>query len=371
MSGSETLHLALDERSYDIHVGSGLLDRAGELAASILKSPDVVIVSDENVAPLYLERLQESFADAAIECPAIVIPVGEQTKDFRHLEELIDTLLDMKIERSATLVALGGGVIGDLTGFAASVILRGIDFIQVPTTLLAQVDSSVGGKTAIDTRHGKNLVGAFYQPRLVIADLDTLDSLPVAELRAGYAETVKYGLINDAGFFAWLEGTGGGLIDGDSDARRRAVLHSCRAKAAIVAEDERENGQRALLNLGHTFGHALEAQSGYSPALLHGEAVAIGCIMAFDLSVHLGLCLPQDAARVRDHFTAVGLPTKPPEIQGVVWDASVLLEYMAADKKVADGAINFILARGIGKAFIAKGIDAADVLAVLETAIAA
>ncbi|MEE2761315.1 MAG: 3-dehydroquinate synthase [Pseudomonadota bacterium] len=371
MSGSETLHLALDERSYDIHVGSGLLDRAGELVAPVLKSPGVVIVSDENVAPLYLERLQESFVDADIECPAIVIPAGEQTKDFHHLEELIDTLLDMKIERSSTLVALGGGVIGDLTGFAASIILRGIDFIQVPTTLLAQVDSSVGGKTAIDTRHGKNLVGSFYQPRLVIADLDTLDSLPAAELRAGYAETVKYGLINDATFFSWLEDIGGGLIDGDTDARRRAVLHSCSAKASIVSEDERENDHRALLNLGHTFGHALEAQSGFSPALLHGEAVAIGCIMAFNLSARLGFCLAEDAARVRDHFTTVGLPTKPPKIQGVVWKASALIEHMASDKKVADGAINFILARGIGEAFIAKGIDAADVLAVLETAITA
>ena len=368
MSDHEILHLALGPRSYDIHVGGGLLDQAGELAAPLLKSPNTIIISDENVGPLYLERLCDSLAGAGIECPAIVIPAGEQTKDFHHFEELLNTLLDMNIERSSTLIALGGGVIGDLTGFAASVILRGVDFIQVPTTLLAQVDSSVGGKTGIDTAHGKNLVGAFYQPRLVIADLETLDTLPAGELRAGYAETIKYGLINDAEFFAWLEDAGGALIDGDTDARRRAVVHSCRAKADIVAEDEREGGRRALLNLGHTFGHALEAQAGFSGALLHGEAVAIGCVMAFDLSVRLGLCPAGDAARVRAHYEALRLPTKPPAIQGVVWDAEQLLEHMAADKKVEDGAITFILARAIGEAFIAKHVDPDEVRAILRGA---
>jgi 3-dehydroquinate synthase len=368
MSDNEILHLALGPRSYDIHVGCGLLDQAGDLAAPLLKSPNTVIISDENVAPLYLDRLQESLAGNGIECPAIIIPAGEQTKDFHHFEELLNTLLDMNIERSTTLIALGGGVIGDLTGFAASVILRGIDFIQVPTTLLAQVDSSVGGKTGIDTAHGKNLVGAFYQPRLVIADLDTLGTLPANELRAGYAETIKYGLVNDPEFFAWLEGAGAALIDGDTDARRRAVIHSCRAKADIVAEDEREGGRRALLNLGHTFGHALEAQAGYSGELLHGEAVAIGCVMAFDLSARLGLCPTDDAARVRAHYEALNLPTRPPAIQGVAWDADQLLEHMAADKKVEDGAITFILARAIGEAFIAKDVDPGDVRAILGRA---
>jgi 3-dehydroquinate synthase len=365
MSDSEILHLALRPRSYDIHVGGGLLDQAGALAAPLLKSPGAIIISDQNVAPLYLQRLCDSLTGAGIECPSIVIPAGEQTKDFHHFEELLNTLLDMNIERSTTLIALGGGVIGDLTGFAASVILRGVDYIQVPTTLLAQVDSAVGGKTGIDTAHGKNLVGAFYQPRLVIADLDTLDTLPAGELRAGYAETIKYGLINDAEFFAWLEGAGAALLDGDADARRRAVVHSCRAKAEIVAEDEREGGRRALLNLGHTFGHALEAQAGFSGALLHGEAVAIGCVMAFELSARLGLCPAEDAARIRTHYSAIGLPTSPPAIDGVAWDADQLLDHMAADKKVEDGAITFILARAIGAAFIAKDIDPGDVRAVL------
>ncbi|MBT3551233.1 MAG: 3-dehydroquinate synthase [Rhodospirillaceae bacterium] len=366
MSDSEIIHLALGPRSYDIHVGGGLLDQAGALAAPLLKSPNAIIITDENVGPLYMERLQESLTDAGIECPAIVIPAGEQTKDFHHFEELLNTLLDMRIERSSTLIALGGGVIGDLTGFAASVILRGVDFIQVPTTLLAQVDSSVGGKTGIDTAHGKNLVGAFYQPRLVIADLDTLDTLPAGELRAGYAETVKYGLIDDPDFFAWLEDAGAALLKGDADARRRAVAHSCRAKAAIVAEDEREGGRRALLNLGHTFGHALETQAGFSGALLHGEAVAIGCVMAFDLSARLGFCPAIDAARVRAHYEALHLPTEPPTIQGVAWNAEQLLEHMTADKKAEGGAITFILARAIGEAFIAKDVDPGDVRAILS-----
>ncbi|MFP6732808.1 MAG: 3-dehydroquinate synthase [Rhodospirillales bacterium] len=371
MSGTDTLHLALGPRSYDIHVGGGLLDQTGTLAAPLLKSPSAIIISDENVAPLYLDRLQQSLAGSHIECQAIVIPAGEQTKDFHHFEELINRLLDMKIERSTTLFALGGGVIGDLTGFAASVILRGVDYIQVPTTLLAQVDSSVGGKTGIDTRHGKNLVGAFYQPRLVIADLDTLDSLPLPEMRAGYAETAKYGLINDAEFFTWLEGAGGSLIDGDTAARRRAVVHACRTKADIVAADEREDGARALLNLGHTFGHALEAQSGFSHALLHGEAVAIGSVMAFDLSARLGVCPADDAARLRAHYASLGLPTDPPGIQGIDWDPDQMIGHMAADKKVEDGAITFILARGIGEAFVAKGIDLVDVRAILDRAVAA
>ncbi|MDP6427901.1 MAG: 3-dehydroquinate synthase [Rhodospirillales bacterium] len=369
MSEIDTLHLALGERSYDILVGGGLLDRAGELALPVLKSPGAIIVSDDNVAPLYLERLRQSLAGAKIDCRDVVLPAGEQTKNFRHLEELINRLLDMKVERGTTLIALGGGVIGDLVGFAASVILRGIDFIQVPTTLLSQVDSSVGGKTGIDTRHGKNLVGAFHQPRLVIADLETLDSLPAAELRAGYAETAKYGLINDAGFFAWLEDAGKSLLDGDIDARRRAVTTSCRAKADIVAEDERETGKRALLNLGHTFGHALEAETGFCGALLHGEAVAIGIVMAFELSARLGLCPPQDTARVRAHYSEVGLPTDPPAIEGVDWNPDRLIGHMSADKKVEAGAITFILARGIGEAFIARDIGLDDVRAVLGSCI--
>jgi 3-dehydroquinate synthase len=317
--------------------------------------------------------VRDALKSSGVRTDEIVLPPGEQTKDFAHLERLLDRLLGMKIERRTTLVALGGGVIGDLVGFAAAIALRGIDFIQIPTTLLAQVDSSVGGKTAIDTRHGKNLVGAFYQPRAVIADIDTLNTLPPRELGAGYAEVAKYGLINDPAFFDWLDdGAGKKVIAGDPVARQRAVLACCANKAQVVAGDERETeGARALLNLGHTFGHALEAETGFGDALLHGEAVAIGCVMAFALSAELGICPAGDAERVRTHYAGVGLRTDPVQVRGIRWDTETLIHHMGSDKKVEDGKVTFILARGIGKAFVAKDVTLADVRPVIQRAIAA
>ena len=356
----------LGPRSYDILVGDGLLADAGPLARSVLAEPRVIVVTDANVAGRWLETVEMSLDDAGIAHDSIVLEAGEQTKDFAHFEQLTGRLLDAHAERTTTLMALGGGVIGDITGFAAAVTLRGMDYIQLPTTLLAQVDSAVGGKTAINVRHGKNLVGAFHQPRLVLADTATLDTLPKRELRAGYAEVVKYGVLGDAKFFAWLEKNGLGVIDGDADARRHAVLTSCRAKATIVAADEREHGQRALLNLGHTFGHAIEAISGYGDALHHGEAVAIGMVMACDLSVRLGLCPPADADRVRRHLQAAGLPVGLAGINRKDWSADALIARMTQDKKVRAGTLTFVLVRSIGKAFVTRDVALADVRQVLD-----
>jgi 3-dehydroquinate synthase len=371
VNSAEKLTVALGSRSYDILVGRGLLAQAAAHLRPLLKQPRVIVVTDESVARLHLPVLARSLDQNGIAHREVILPAGEQTKSFAYLEQLIDRLLAEKPERSTLIVALGGGVIGDLTGFAASILLRGIDFVQIPTTLLAQVDSSVGGKTAIDTRWGKNLVGSFHQPRLVLADTGVLDTLPRRELLAGYAEVAKYGLINDAPFFAWLEEHGPAVVDGGDAARQRAVRISCAAKAAIVAEDERESGARALLNLGHTFGHALELECGYGSDLLHGEAVAIGMVMAFDLSAQLGLCPPEDAARVERHLAAMGLPTSPTAIGGRVWDADLLIENMQHDKKASGGRLNFILARGIGRAFIARDVNLADVKALLIEAAAA
>jgi 3-dehydroquinate synthase len=367
----DRLRVELGARSYDIVIGRGLLANAGLHLKRALRQPRVVVLVDRTVAELHLPSLTRALGAAGIDSHAIVLPPGEQTKSFAQLEEVIDQLLAARIERATTLVALGGGVIGDLAGFAAAIVLRGIDFVQIPTTLLAQVDSSVGGKTGIDSRWGKNLVGSFHQPRLVLADIDVLATLPRRQLLAGYAEVVKYGLINDAGFFAWLEDHGMGLIDGNEAARQQAVKISCAAKARIVGEDEREAGARALLNLGHTFAHALEAECGYSDELLHGEAVAIGLVMAFDLSARLGLCSPEDAARVERHLGAVGLPTEPTAIEGRVWNVARLLDHMRHDKKVQGGRITFVLARGIGQAFLARDVDLSEVSGLLEQALAA
>jgi len=372
MSESETVRVNLGDRAYDIVIGEGVLARAGKLMVDAGVGPRPVVVTDEIVAKFHLETLQVSLGDAGIKFDTIILPPGEQTKDFKYLEELLSRLLACGIDRSTCLIALGGGVIGDLTGFAAAIALRGIDFVQVPTTLLAQVDSSVGGKTAIDMPQGKNLVGAFHQPKLVLADLAVLDTLPHRELLAGYAEAVKYGLIDDADFFAWLEGHGAELIDGDMSARRRAIVESCRAKARIVAEDEREADRRAILNFGHTFGHALEAETGYGDLLLHGEAVAIGMSLAFDLSVALGLCSPVDAARVRRHFASIGLEYDLLSIgQGVEWSPDRLLGHMAKDKKTRAGRKTFILTRGIGEAFVSRNVEDTKVLAVLKEALGA
>ncbi len=362
--------VSLGKRGYDILIGDDLLASAGRYIAPVLHQPRAVIVTDANVAAIHLATLERSLADAGVAHEAVVLPAGEQTKDFAHLEKLIAHLLELKIERSTTLIALGGGVIGDLTGFAASIVLRGIDFVQVPTTLLAQVDSSVGGKTGINTAYGKNLVGSFHQPRLVLADTVVLSTLPRRQLLAGYAEVAKYGVIDRPEFFTWLEGHGMAVIDGDSSARQHAVSESCAAKAAIVAEDEREQGRRALLNLGHTFGHALEAETGFGDELLHGEAVAIGMVMALDLSVRLDLCPAEDSARLRRHLAAVGLATGIERFQGRVWSPRRLIEHMARDKKVRDGRTTFVLARGIGQAFLSDKIDTAEIEALLTDSLA-
>jgi 3-dehydroquinate synthase len=366
-----TVRVGLDERSYDILVGPGLVAGAGARMRSLLPSPRVIVVTDATVAGLHLPALQAGLDAARIRHDTVILPPGEATKDFPHLQQLCERALELGIDRGSTLVALGGGVIGDLTGFAASILLRGVGFVQIPTTLLSQVDSAVGGKTAIDMPTGKNLVGSFHQPRLVLADMGVLATLPRRELLAGYAEVVKYGLLGDAGFFDWCEAHGAALVAGDVDAARRAVVASCAAKAAIVARDERETGDRALLNLGHTFGHALEVESGFAGGLLHGEAVAIGTLMAFDLSVRLGLCPGQDAVRVRRHFAAVGLPTGLAGIRGDHWTAERLVAHMARDKKAKDGRVTFILARGIGQAFIARDVAIGEVTTLLADAIAA
>ncbi|ALJ36173.1 3-dehydroquinate synthase [Azospirillum brasilense] len=367
----DTVRLDLGPRSYDILVGDRVLDGAGPRIAAITKGKAPIVVTDENVAPRHLPTLERTLRGSGIEpTQAIVLPAGEKTKDFAHFERLMDAVLGRGIERSAVLLALGGGVIGDITGFAAASALRGIDFIQVPTTLLSQVDSSVGGKTGINSPHGKNLIGAFHQPRLVIADTATLDTLPRREVLAGYAEVVKYGLIRLPGFFAWLEENGERVVAGDSDARRHAVTESCRAKAAIVGADERESGDRALLNLGHTFGHALEAATGFGSRLLHGEAVSIGMVLAFDLSVRLGLCPAADAEKARAHLARVGLPVRPTDVPGVEWDIDGLILSMAKDKKVKDGRITFVLARALGDAFTQRDVDPAVVRALLEDAVA-
>ena len=367
----DTLTVDLGPRSYDILLGEGLLARAGEHMAPLLAQPRVLIVTDETLEPLYLGALEESLNAAGIAHGAIVLPAGEQTKDFEHLQALIEGLMDLKADRGTALVALGGGVVGDITGFAAAITLRGLDFVQIPTTLLAQVDSAVGGKTGINTTAGKNLVGAFHQPRLVLIDIDTLESLPARELAAGYAEVVKVGLIGDADFFTWLEENGGALLEGDKAVQRHAILTSCAAKAAIVADDERETGRRALLNLGHTFGHALEAQTGYGETLLHGEAVAIGMGLAFQLSSRLGLCASDGADRVRRHFEDRGLAMDLKDLADDTWSADGLLAHMALDKKALGGRLAFVLVRGIGDAFVMRDVNLDEVHGLLEDALKA
>ncbi len=362
---TDIVPVGLGERSYDIHIGSGLLDQAGKLIFPLMRQKQAFIISDETVAALYHERLVAALTACGVRCIGKILPPGEKTKDFIFLQEVLDTMLRDGCERGVMVIALGGGVIGDLTGFSASVLLRGVDFVQIPTTLLAQVDSSVGGKTGINSRYGKNLIGTFYQPRLVLADIALLRSLPVRDVRAGYAEVVKTALIDDPAFFAWLEKHGEALIGGDEDARRHAVAVSCRAKARIVAADEREAGIRALLNLGHTFGHAFEAEAGYGDGLLHGEGVSIGIGLAFDLSVRMGLCPAEDAVRVRAHLQKTGLPVIPPVLDGVRWDVDRLLAHMGKDKKVSNGKISFVLTRGIGQAFSCRDVAEADVRAVL------
>jgi 3-dehydroquinate synthase len=355
-----TLKVALGGRSYEVRVGAGLLGRAGEMIAPLLARPRTVVVTDENVAELHLAELTSSLQAAGVQCETVVLPAGEETKSFAGLDELCDQLLSHELDRKDLVVALGGGVIGDLAGFAAAIYKRGIDFIQVPTTLLAQVDSSVGGKTAIDTPRGKNLIGAFHQPRLVLADLTVLGSLPDRQMRAGFAEVLKYGLLGDPAFFVWLENHAAKVLAHDAQAVEHAVVRSVEMKAQIVAADEREtSGARALLNLGHTFGHALEAETGFGEALLHGEAVALGSAMAFRFSAGLGLCDPQEASRVDAVMEASGLPWRMDQIQGGPFTADRLLAHMAQDKKAEGGRLVLVLARRIGEAFVEPDVEAA------------
>ena len=374
------VRVSLAERSYDILIGEGLRHRfAGEIAA-VLTRPRAIVVTDETVARHYLAPLEAGLAAAGVSVDSVVLPPGEETKSFAHLERLIAQCLSLGLERRDTLIALGGGVIGDLAGLAAAILLRGVGYIQLPTTLLAQVDSSVGGKTAIDMAGGKNLVGAFHQPQLVLIDPEMLDTLDRRQRLAGYAETVKYGLIRDRAFFEWLEANGPSVVDsvvdgvdgmvaGAGGARVRAIETACAAKAAIVARDEREAGERALLNLGHTFAHALETATGYSDRLLHGEAVAIGMCMAFDLSAAIGWSTGQDAMRVRAHLDAVGLPTAPAAIDGLGLTPAAMTGLMRKDKKVTDGRIVFVMVRGIGEAFVTAAVEPDDLESYLSKAL--
>ncbi len=361
-AGNTTVHVALGERSYDIHIGEGLLSRAGEIVAPFLKRPLTAIVTDAHVAEAHLATLERALSAKGIRSTAIVMPPGEATKSYQHLADLCDRLLAAGIERRDRIIAFGGGVIGDLAGFAAAILRRGVDFIQIPTTLLAQVDSSVGGKTGINSPHGKNLIGAFHQPLAVISDIGLLSTLPRRELAAGYAEVAKYGLLGDKAFFEWLEGSAPAIMRGNSEALIRAIRSSCEAKARIVAEDETETGVRALLNLGHTFGHALEAATGYSQRLLHGEGVAIGMVQAFRFSERQGLCAPGAADRVAKHLKSAGLPVHASQIPGDLPPPATLLEIMRQDKKAQGGKLTFILVRDIGDAFIARDVAEHDVL---------
>jgi 3-dehydroquinate synthase len=361
----EIVRVALDRRGYDVAIGPGLIDQAGSRIAALRPGAAAFIVTDANLEKLHLPRLAAVLRAAGIRTATATVQPGEASKDFATLERLVDAILAARIERNDLVIALGGGVVGDLAGFAAAIARRGIDVVQIPTTLLAQVDSSIGGKTGINTKQGKNLVGAFHQPCLVLVDTDALDTLPKREFRAGYAEVAKYGLLGDAIFFTWLEQYWRDLFTG-GPARIRAIATSCRMKAAIVGRDERETGERALLNLGHTFGHALETATGFSDRLLHGEAIAIGLVLAFRLSARLKLCDPKDAERVAAHLAAVGLPTRIADVPGALPDAGGLLELMAQDKKVRRGALIFVLVRGIGKAFVASDVEPAEVRALLD-----
>jgi len=358
---SRTVPVGLGERAYDVLVGEGLLEAAGRLIAPLQARGRTAVVSDETVWRLHGDRLTAALAAGGIQALPVIVPPGEQTKSFAGLADVTDRLLALELDRGDLVTAFGGGVVGDLAGFAAAVYKRGIDFVQIPTTLLAQVDSSVGGKTAIDTPRGKNLVGAFHQPRLVLADLSVLATLPDREMRAGYAEVIKYGLLGDRVFFEWLEANAAAVLARDPAALSHAVARSVEMKAEIVAEDEREQGRRALLNLGHTFAHALEAETGYGEALLHGEAVGLGMAQAFRFSAAQGLVTGQDAERATRAIAASGLPTRMADIPGHPFDAGRLVAHMAQDKKAEAGRLTFILARGLGEAYVAKDVDAAAV----------
>jgi 3-dehydroquinate synthase len=358
-SASVTVGVALDDRAYDIVIGRGVLASLGARVASLRPGARAAIVTDEYVATHWLRKTEASLLDAGIATSRIIVDEGEASKSYEGLEFVCEELIAAKIERNDLVIALGGGVVGDLAGFAAAILRRGVDFVQVPTSLLAQVDSSVGGKTGINSPHGKNLIGAFHQPVLVLADTAVLDTLSPRQFRAGYAEVAKYGVLGDEAFFAWLESNQADIFSGGA-AREHAIATSCRAKAAIVMRDERETGERALLNLGHTFGHALEAATGFSDRLFHGEGVAIGMALAAEFSAQLGMIPDTDAARVKHHLAAAGLPTHLQDIAGFTQEkisADALMALMAQDKKVKRGKLTFILLRAIGQAVIAPDVE--------------
>jgi 3-dehydroquinate synthase len=365
-----TVNVPLGERAYDIVIGRGVLASLGKRLATLRPKVRAAIVTDSSVAQLYLDMAEAVLSEAGVACVRIIVPEGEKSKSFRVFERVCETMIAERIERGDVVVALGGGVVGDLAGFATAVVRRGLEVVQVPTTLLAQVDSSVGGKTGINSQHGKNLIGAFQQPILVVADTALLDSLPAREFRSGYAEIAKYGLIGDAAFFTWLEANWRDVFAG-GPAREHAIAVSCRAKAGVVTRDERESGERALLNLGHTFGHALEAATGFSDRLLHGESVAVGMALAFAFSARRGLLPKAEAERVARHLSDVGLPTRLADIAGDLPGPDGLLDLMAQDKKVKRGKLTLILARGIGAAFIEPDLDQAEIKAFLQQQLAA
>ncbi|WEK50571.1 MAG: 3-dehydroquinate synthase [Candidatus Kaistia colombiensis] len=359
-TATTSVRVALGDRAYDILIGRGLIADAGRAIAERLPRVRAAVVTDETVGGLHLAGLTASLQAAGIDSVPIVVAPGEGSKNFATLETVVRAILGARLERGDIVIAFGGGVVGDLTGFAAAITRRGMRFVQIPTSLLAQVDSSVGGKTGINTAEGKNLVGSFHQPDLVIADTGILDTLSPREFRAGYAEVAKYGLIDDPAFFAWLEQNWQGILAGGPE-REHAVATSCRAKAKVVAADEHETGERALLNLGHTFGHALESATGYSQRLVHGEGVAIGMVLAHEFSARMNLCSPDDGVRVEAHLKAVGLPTRLADIPGDLPGADGLMKLIAQDKKVSRGTLTFILTHGVGKAFIAKDVPPAAV----------
>jgi 3-dehydroquinate synthase len=364
-----TVRVELGDRAYPVRIGQGLIARAGAEIAPLLRRRRVAVVTDATVAALHLPALTAALEAEGIAVTALSLPPGEATKGWEHLARATEWLLEAKVERKDVVVALGGGVIGDLVGFASAILRRGVRFVQIPTTLLAQVDSSVGGKTGINTAQGKNLVGAFHQPSLVLADIAALDTLPDRDFLSGYGEVVKYGLLGDAAFFDWLERHGPAVRTGDRAARLHAVTRSVEMKAGIVARDETEEGERALLNLGHTFCHALEKATGYSDRLLHGEGVAIGCALAFELSSRLGLCSQEEPSRVRAHLRAMGMKVDLADIPGDLPGAEALVALMGQDKKVVDGRLRFILAHGIGRAFVAEDVPGDAVLTLLKDAL--
>ena len=367
MNEHNKLRINLKENSYDIIIEHGLLSSLGALVSQKFGKPKTFIVTDNNISVHWLKQTIESFSAQGIYPKVLEVPVGESTKSFINLEKIIDQLLESKVGRDSLLIALGGGVIGDLAGFAGAVTLRGVKVVQVPTTLLSQVDSSVGGKTGINVRQGKNLVGSFHQPILVAIDTQVLQTLPQRQLFAGYAEVLKYGLIKDCSFFEWLELNGKKVLDGDKLAQQYAIFTSCRIKAEIVEADEKEQNLRAILNFGHTFGHALEAEAGYDGNLLHGEAVSIGMVMAIELSKNLGHLSGQDAGRAVDYIRSIGLPTNINSIEGSTsWHPDRLIQHMQHDKKVSNGQLRFVLIKGIGEAYLTADVEKKQVYSVIE-----